>query len=964
MDNNGLVAKKKGYGVVKAVNSGDSITVIGAAAPGQWQHPEKNMYISGLLAPKLAKNKMTSDEPWAWECREYLRKLLIGRQVAFTINHSTSDGDRDYVDVQLDGVDVATLLVRNGYGIVKESNGGRLSPDRQALADLEEEAKRNGAGIWAKGADAEAHRRSIEWGLDRKIFDQLKGNAVPCVVSQVRDGTNMRVELFNKATNKHHIVNVNLSGVASPRTALPFNYLMKQYKDQKAADPEGDHTAPSKENNAPFADEAVSFVENRVLYRSMMLTLHTMDKFGNLWGSLLHPKGNVAMRLLETGLARYVDWTARPLDYRDQLAALNNAAAAEKLRLHSLQQQGGDSADLQAAAIASGEIPSKKFDARVTYVQSGDLVEVEVLDDKADASADKSKIRVALASIRCPRVGSRGKADEPWAFEAKEFVRSRCFNKKVKIQVEYSRAAAGSNTPRHYVSLLIHNMNISEGLLLNGIAETMKHRAEEERSSLFARLLEAEASAAAKKVGMHSNSKGVKIIDLTERKGNSKADGDKDKDDAPEAGKTAGAYLPQLKRTKQFNGVVDRLFHSTKLKVYVPKENIYIAFSLAGVRCPQLKKSDGSIDPIGQEANDAIRSLCLQNSVTMEAETVDRSNAVVGSMWVNKVNLAVSLLERGLAQCNGYSAERSPYAAELFEAESNAKARKIKIWENYVPEVKPVEDADTDLASPTGNKSREMTIRLTDITDACTFYAHNLKDNRYAKVEELMAAYEEKRSEGFEIERGAILAGRYGDGSWHRVRVEGRATDDEWKVNFIDFGNHEAIYDDALAELSSEIQSIPPCALPCVLAGLKAPATKSEWYEEAANAFHNTAWDKTLTAKIETKAKDGKYHLSLFEQVSESSEAAGEEGGEKAEEKESEVERVSINHQLVKAGYCRVVERAERGLYDLVKALRDDENEAKSLRYNIWEYGDVSDDEDEDDGKRRRDDGRVPKRKV
>lgn len=47
--------------------------------------------------------------------------------------------------------------------------------------------------------------------------------------------------------------------------------------------------------------------------------------------------------------------------------------------------------------------------------------------------------RLYLASIRCPRTATRNRPDEPWAFDAKEFVRKRLIGKKVTVVVEYSR---------------------------------------------------------------------------------------------------------------------------------------------------------------------------------------------------------------------------------------------------------------------------------------------------------------------------------------------------------------------------------------------------------------------------------------------------------------------------------------------------------------------------------------------
>ena len=111
--------------------------------------------------------------------------------------------------------------------------------------------------------------------------------------------------------------------------------------------------------------------------------------------------------------------------------------------------------------------------------------------------------------------GGRGKAPEAFGFEAKEFVRSRCVGKKVKVVFEYERGTSC------YVSVFLsNNVNLGEALLGAGLAETLRHRSDEGRSKHFARLLEAEASAEQKKVGKHAKGpqgKAMVIVDLTDR---------------------------------------------------------------------------------------------------------------------------------------------------------------------------------------------------------------------------------------------------------------------------------------------------------------------------------------------------------------------------------------------------------------------------------------------------------------
>jgi len=59
---------------------------------------------------------------------------------------------------------------------------------------------------------------------------------------------------------------------------------------------------------------------------------------------------------------------------------------------------------------------------------------------------------------------------------------------------------------------------------------------------------------------------------------------------------------------------------------------------------------------------------------------------------------------------------------------------------------------------------------------------------------------------------------------------------------------------------------------------------------------------------------------------------------------------VSINQQLLRDGWARLVsaKKAERNIRKIINELKADEDMGKNGHYNIWEYGDVSDDEAED----------------
>jgi staphylococcal nuclease domain-containing protein 1 len=101
------------------------------------------------------------DEPFAWEAREFLRKKLIGQEVAFfskPFPNSSNSSDRElgkiFYPTKED--DIAEELVANGLARVKkEKTSGKQAqePDIKKLIELEEKAKSEGKGIWSKDKD-------------------------------------------------------------------------------------------------------------------------------------------------------------------------------------------------------------------------------------------------------------------------------------------------------------------------------------------------------------------------------------------------------------------------------------------------------------------------------------------------------------------------------------------------------------------------------------------------------------------------------------------------------------------------------------------------------------------------------------------------------------------------------------------------------------------------------------------
>lgn len=89
-------------------------------------------------------------QPWAFESREYLRALAVGKEISFTSSHSLPSNDdvpRDIGTAEIAGLDLASDLLKNGWAKLKET---KREPNDEDLKrrEHENEAKAAGKGLW------------------------------------------------------------------------------------------------------------------------------------------------------------------------------------------------------------------------------------------------------------------------------------------------------------------------------------------------------------------------------------------------------------------------------------------------------------------------------------------------------------------------------------------------------------------------------------------------------------------------------------------------------------------------------------------------------------------------------------------------------------------------------------------------------------------------------------------------
>lgn len=970
-----IVATKRtvGQATVKNVLSGDLIVVSGKA-----NGAEKRIIISGITAPKIASGKSGVDEPFAWQSREFLRGKLLGKKITF-ISHTDA-----HADVKLNGEDVATMIVSQGLATVSlpkatkealeqsakdakagkkstESNDIRFgSAEKEALYLLQLAAEKKKVGMFSGASGT----RVVDTEPDTMAYyKQYKNKPLPALVDRVLDGSTFRLLVPGLPTTQktdglsQSMLTVSLAGVLAPR--LPMK------------DAPQDKKGPS----SVYAMDSFLLSESRLANRDVSLIIQGLDKTGSIYGTVLHPKGNIAVRLLEDGLARHVPWTAALLPSEDQKAlreAVTKAADAG-LRLYAAGSA------LAAAAAA----PTVDYEATVVQVVSGDSLVVRGSDNK--------ETRVSLASIEAPR--SRASGSEPFAFEAKEFLRKSLIGKKVRVVVEYERtftntpkkttskktkddveveadadveaeiveveaeAEAESKTSskaeeverRDYVTIFKGKTNVATELVSAGLADVVTYASKDaQRSVHYAELCAAEMSAKAANKGKHSNVIPAVVVDLTA--------GSPSKTKSGTVAKTVKSKIEEKaiverveKLSKKFTNsstrvqaVIDQVFSPTRVKLYIPSENVFVGFTLSGVYGPSASAKGEPRSPVSTAAAKYLRSF-LQQDVEIEVMGPSKSgDSLMGNVLSlpQRESISVGLLRQGLASVMSYAADRNSFKKAMLDAEAAAKKKRIAIWANFDEEK---ERADRERARAEAVESvgfagvyekdgaQYVKIVITDVADGVHFYFNNIADKNVELVAKALSATDFSATpapEDFETTKGTVVLALFADDSkWYRARIESFSKNTGlFTVQFIDYGNVAHVTLENLRPCPKELLSIKQLARPACLSALKPPAVSSEHFEEAGNTLAAMTFGQEFEARIDAherrKGANDIFHLSLT----------------RADEARS------VNEVLVAEGWARVSTRCLRSLDFVLHAMEKFEMEAKNNRKNIWEYGSCSSD--------------------
>ncbi|CAG8729748.1 402_t:CDS:2, partial [Cetraspora pellucida] len=233
------------------------------------------------------------------------------------------------------------------------------------------------------------------------------------------------------------------------------------------------------------------------------------------------------------------------------------------------------------------------------------------------------------------------------------------------------------------------------------------------------------------------------------------------------------------------------------------------------------------------------------------------------------------------------------------------------------------ETNDTATADETEPRKEYVDVVVSEIVSGGHFYVQVVNDSNIRSLEKMMSefGFHHKSTTAIsnfdKIKTGQIVSAQFTeDDQWYRARIRKNIPEKESvEVVYIDYGNQ-----------------LPPHAYEAVLSFLKVPDREADYGGEAYERLRDFVGSKQLVANIDHR-DNNVLHLTLYDPA------------------QSESSDASINAEMVRDGLGLVNNKLGyiKKYSSLVKKLLEVQEQAKKDRVGMFEYGDVTADDDERD---------------
>ncbi len=312
----------------------------------------------------------------------------------------------------------------------------------------------------------------------------------------------------------------------------------------------------------------------------------------------------------------------------------------------------------------------------VKQVNSGDCVIIRSVNTKDGKNLEK---QIMLSNITAPRLGRRTQQandngsnsvvepDQPFAFEAREFLRKKLIGKEVL----FIREATVSSTMDRGVLYLgkdaVSGENITDSLVAAGLVDVRQLNKPTEDSIRLSGLEEQAKSLGVGKWAKDNADSHVRNLKYTIE--------------------NASNFVDSF-RKKPVDAIIEYVRDGSTFRVLLLPSYQNVTVQLSGIKCPGFKReSDLEVpEAYAEEAKFFVETRLLQRDVTVVLEGVaNQANGILlGTVLHPNGNISEFLLREGLAKCVDWSMGVVNGPEKYRQAEKQAKQAKLRMWKNYV----------------------------------------------------------------------------------------------------------------------------------------------------------------------------------------------------------------------------------------------------------------------------------------
>lgn len=284
--------------------------------------------------------------------------------------------------------------------------------------------------------------------------------------------------------------------------------------------------------------------------------------------------------------------------------------------------------------------------------------------------------QLCLSNVNAPKLARRSNPnveasvetrDEPFAWEAREFLRKKLIGKEVLFSVEYKVPGTGREYGCIYLQKGEDLENVTEAIVSEGLVEV--RRGGIKPSDDQTKLIDLEEMAKTMAKGKWGANASDHIRDITWTVENPR-------------------HFLDANSGKEFNAVIEHVRDGCTARAFLLPEFYHVTVMFTGIKCPMMIRRDADkeiSEPFADEAKFFTESRLLQREVKIVLEGVSNQN-FLGSIIHPAGNIAELLLREGFGRCVDWSmAVLTKGHDKLRAAEKFAREKRLRIWKDYVP---------------------------------------------------------------------------------------------------------------------------------------------------------------------------------------------------------------------------------------------------------------------------------------